>query len=221
MGSGEPQYQWLVDTLHAVKAENQARTLSQKAMPRAVLLAVHYPPFSGAANFAQRGDPNLGSTPRPNPRGGNLLPLGTILRRAFHQAQQYPDAVFSAHEHLYQRITYTHGDGRQIPYVIAGSGGHGPVEQLNHSCWKKPGPIRAAPFDVVVPPGLTIPAGDKVQVVAFNQEDFGFVRLTVKAQARKLIGEFFAVSYNAKTHKGTLPKRKDSFVLDLDGHVVK
>ena len=48
-----------------------------------------------------------------------------ILHRAFHVTQQYPDAVISAHAHLYQRITYTLGGGRQIPYIIAGSGGHG------------------------------------------------------------------------------------------------
>jgi hypothetical protein len=221
MGSGEPQYQWFVDTLDAIKAENQARSLAQKAAPKAVLLALHYPPFSGSANFAQRGNPNLGPTPRPNPRSGMLLPLGMILHRAFHQTQQYPDAVLSAHAHLYQRITYTLGSGRQIPYVIAGSGGHGPVEKLTRTCWEKPVPVPSTPFDVVLPPGLTIPAGDKVQVVSFNQEDFGFLRVTVNAQSRNLTGEFFATSYNSKDHKGTPPKRKDCFILDLDHHTLQ
>jgi hypothetical protein len=221
MGPGEPQYQWLEATLNAIKAESQVRLLHLKAAPRAVVLALHYPPFSGSANFAQRGDPNLGPTPRPNPRTGMLLPLGMILHRAFHRTQQYPDAVLCAHAHLYQRITYTLGGGRQIPYVIAGSGGHGPVEKLTRTCWEKPVPVPATPFDVVRPPGMTIPAGDKVQVVSYNEEDFGFLRVTVNAQARTLTGEFFASSYKPTVHKGTRPTCKDHFVLDLDGHALR
>jgi hypothetical protein len=35
----------------------------------------------------------------------------------------WPDAVLSGHAHLYQRFTRSL-NGRQIPYVVAGSGGH-------------------------------------------------------------------------------------------------
>jgi acid phosphatase type 7 len=66
-GPGSPQYDWLVNTLRDIKKE---------ADGRAVLLAVHYPPYSAAVNFLQRGDPNLGPTPRPRP----LQPLGMILQ---------------------------------------------------------------------------------------------------------------------------------------------
>jgi hypothetical protein len=50
----EPQYDLLVTTLHTIKAADNGKRL---------VLAVHYPPYSGAANFIQRGDPNLGPTP--------------------------------------------------------------------------------------------------------------------------------------------------------------
>lgn len=220
MGADEPQYQWLVNTLNTIKEENQART-EQKTVPKAFLLALHYPPFSGSADFGQRGDPNLGPTPRPNPRTGTLLPLGMILHRAFHVTQQYPDAVISAHAHLYQRLTYTFGGGCQIPYIIAGSGGHSPVERLNQTCWNKAVPVPATPFDAVLPPGLAIPSGDKVQVAYYNDEDFGFLRLTVNPGAATLVGEFFATNYDSKTQNATPAKRKDSFVLDLKKHILQ
>ena len=63
-------------------------------------------------------------------------PLATVLRQAFDESGQRPDAVFSAHAHLFQRLTYRHADGWEIPYVIAGSGGHGPVESLWERCDK-------------------------------------------------------------------------------------
>ncbi len=49
-GSARPQYEWLVRTLQQIRKEDDGRAL---------LLAVHYPPYSGAANFVERGDPNL------------------------------------------------------------------------------------------------------------------------------------------------------------------
>ena len=89
-----PQYDWLMTTLKSIRKDGDGRF---------VFVAVHYPPYSAASNFLQRGDPNLGPTPRPR----RLEPLGMILQRAYSQSKQYPDAVFSAHAHHYQRITYT------------------------------------------------------------------------------------------------------------------
>ena len=45
-----PQFNWLVDTLKAIRKDDDGR---------AVLLTIHYPPFSGASNFPERGNPNL------------------------------------------------------------------------------------------------------------------------------------------------------------------
>ena len=74
METKSPQYRWLIDTLQGIKAA---------ANGKAVFLALHYPPYSGAANFAERGNPNLGPTPRRAPPAGTLLPLGNILQQAF------------------------------------------------------------------------------------------------------------------------------------------
>ena len=183
MGTSNPQYQWLVQTLKDIKAA---------ANGKVVFLALHYPPYSGAANFVERGDPNLGPTPRRAPPAGVLLPLGNILQQAFHESGQYPDVVLSAHAHSYQRITYTYASGWQIPYLICGSGGHGPIEKISTTCSGAVVALRSVPFDAVVPLGLALPKGDSVKVASYNDEDFGFLRLTVDKNQKIVIGEFFA-----------------------------
>jgi hypothetical protein len=206
----QPQYQWLVRTLQDIrKAEDE----------RVVFLVVHYPPYSAAVNFRERGNPNLGPTPRPPHK--TLEPLGNLLQQAFRESRRWPDIVLSAHAHLYQRLTYTCADGRQIPYLIAGSGGHGPVERLTRPCGRNQsgGPADQPPA-VVFPPGLSLPADDRVDVAAFNDQDFGFLRITVDGTKRRLIGEFFRVSGSSNS-SGPLPGVVDSFTLDLRSHILR
>jgi hypothetical protein len=201
------QYDWLVATLKALRKNADGRVLC---------VAVHYPPYSAAANFLQRGDPNLGPTPRPH----RLQPLGMILQQAFQQSKQYPDVVFSAHAHHYQRITYTHADGRQVPYLIVGCGGHAPIENLGHDCAGNLGTPPVPLADVVLPPGLTLPAGDRARLAASNDQDFGFVRVTIDSKRKTLTGEFFA-AYSEVRDPAGLPALSDSFTLDLQTHRLK
>jgi hypothetical protein len=210
MGTDKPQYQWLVDTLKDIK---------EAANGRAVFLALHYPPYSGAANFAERGNPNFGPTPRRPAPDGELLPLGNILQQAFHESGQYPDVVLSAHAHFYQRITYNYASGRQIPYLVCGSGGHGPVEKISTTCSGASIAPRSAPFDAILPVGLAIPNGDSVKVTSYNDEDFGFLRLTVDKNQKIVIGEFFA-AFNESNPSASLPVLSDSFVLRLEKHTI-
>ncbi len=57
------------------------------------------------------------------------LSLGDRLDECFARAQRAPNAVFSAHAHNYQRSTRLH-QGREIPYVVAGSGGFPELHRL-------------------------------------------------------------------------------------------
>jgi acid phosphatase type 7 len=195
------QYRWLVAQLQDVRGRNAHNT------PRkAVLLAVHYPPYSGTTNFAQRGDPTLGPTNATEAR-----PLGEVLQWAFTESGLRPDAVFSAHAHLYQRLTYRYDDGWEVPYLVAGSGGHAPVESMWKGCDGTAGQAKEAPFEAVLPSQFILPPGDRVQVIAHNDQDFGFLRVTVAAN--RLTGEFFT--------KGASPLAlADSFSLDLGTHLV-
>jgi acid phosphatase type 7 len=203
-----PQYDWLVSVLKRIKKEKD---------DKAVLLALHYPPYSGARDFRERGDPNLGPTPRKSPPTPPLEPLGIILRKAFRESGQYPDLVLSAHAHLYQRITYTGSDGRQTPYLIVGNGGHGPVEKISTSCAGELLPRPQPPFKVVLPKGLALPKGDSAKVVAYVDDDFGFLRLTI--QEKTIVGEFFS-AYSESQPDRSIPTVADSFTLKRRKHLV-
>jgi acid phosphatase type 7 len=206
MSDDNPQYRWLVKTLAEIK---------QRTEPKALVLALHYPPYSGGANFRERGDPNLG----PTPRRGRLKPLAVLLRQAYRDTGQYPDVVLSAHAHFYQRITYQHADGRVIPYMIVGSGGHPPIENLFETCAKGQLERRPPPLDLVLPPDSDLPEGDTARVVAYNDTDFGFARITVDINENTLTGEFFAAFRSGATPKD-IPGLADAFVLDLKKHAL-
>jgi hypothetical protein len=53
---------------------------------------------------------------------GSNLELGKLLDECFARAGRAPDAVFTGHAHNYQRFA-RRLHGRQIPYLVAGSGG--------------------------------------------------------------------------------------------------
>lgn len=196
-----PQYRWLVAQLQRVHEKD-----AEESLRKAVLLAVHFPPYSGASNFAQRGDPTLGPTHAATP------PLAAMLQRAFAESGRRPDAVFSAHAHLYQRLTYRYADGWEVPFLVAGSGGHAPLEDLWKECDGSRGDPKSVPFNAVLPPGLTVPRGDSIQVMAHNDQTFGFLRMTITAN--RLHGEYFTA----------FPRSivlADSFSLDLETHRIR
>ena len=204
----EPQYAWLVETLQKIKVADEGKR---------IVLALHYPPYSGAANFNHRGDPNLGPTTRRNPGAGLLQPLAVTLQHAFQQAGLYPDLVISAHAHLYQRITYTYTGGYQIPYLISGSGGHWPVEKIAEACDKSPGKEPTPPFPVVLPRGVVLPEGDTARVDNFNDTQFGYLRITVNLENEVNVGEFFTIDVKPDP----CPRLFDSFCLDLGSHKLR
>lgn len=53
---------------------------------------------------------------------GSNLELAELLEECFARAGRVPDAVFTAHAHNYQRFS-RRLHGREIPFVVAGSGG--------------------------------------------------------------------------------------------------
>jgi Calcineurin-like phosphoesterase len=207
MSQKTPQYAWLVKTLKSIREAKNGRAL---------FLALHYPPFSAAANFKERGDPNLGPTDKPKP----LVPLAKILENAYIEADFHPDVVISAHAHHYQRITYTCADGRQIPHLIVGCGGHAPIESLATSCNGIQGIAPMTPSNVVFPNGYNLPPGAHAELAFYNHLDFGFVRITVDRRRKKLTGEFFAAFSEARD-PALLPQLQDSFCLDLGKHRLK
>ena len=100
------QKNWLIETLKTVKAQN-----GQKI--RALVLAVHHPPYASGLNESGFGHPG-------NP---DLL---ADLDDACKQAEIWPNVVLSAHSHNYQRYMRKVEIGnsqRVVPYFIVGVGG--------------------------------------------------------------------------------------------------
>jgi 3',5'-cyclic AMP phosphodiesterase CpdA len=92
------QYDWLVGEL-------QRLAPLRKALDRAVILACHHPPASADLTH------------------GGTTGLADDLDRAFTAAGFWPDAIVSGHAHIYQRFARSVA-GKQLPYIVAGSGGH-------------------------------------------------------------------------------------------------
>ena len=90
--------------LEFLKAELKRLAPARKAMERAVIIACHHPPAS------------------VDPKHGGGSGLADDIDTAAREAGFWPDAILSGHAHLYQRYTRK-VDGREIPYVVAGSGG--------------------------------------------------------------------------------------------------
>jgi hypothetical protein len=106
----------------------------------------------------------------------------------------WPHAVLSAHAHNYQRFTRAHGN-TQIPYIIAGNGGHG----IAHLTRK--GSIAIRTPNVVQQGGGN---QDKVTLETYDDQDYGYLRLVVDAQT-------LTIEYHPATD-GALAKTPDDSV---------
>jgi 3',5'-cyclic AMP phosphodiesterase CpdA len=96
--TGDGQFNWLVSELKRLAPR-------RAALERAVILACHHPPVSADLTH------------------GGSTGLGQDLDRAFAAGGLWPDAILAGHAHIYQRFS-RNVQNRQIPYIVAGSGGH-------------------------------------------------------------------------------------------------
>lgn len=144
---GDVQLRFLAAALKRAKAD-----LASGAFTGAVLVAVHHPPFT-------YGGPHAGS-PRM------LADLDHVSK----QAGFWPHAYLSGHAHNYQRFTRTVGNS-QIPYIVAGSGGHD-VTRLWH---REPGPLRT-------PSQVT----DTLTFENYDDHSYGYLRITVNSQLLRI-----------------------------------
>ncbi|HZK64003.1 MAG TPA: metallophosphoesterase [Puia sp.] len=100
---GQAQKNWLVKTLNSIKKDRAAGNR------KALILAVHHPPFS---------------------EGGHSSSTTMLadLEDACTKAGIWPDAVLAAHSHNYQRFTRhisVNGKDQPTPYFVVGTGGRG------------------------------------------------------------------------------------------------
>jgi Calcineurin-like phosphoesterase len=156
------QLDFLTSELARLKPERQAGQ-------RAILVAVHHPPLSADA------------------KTGGTKGLTDDIDSCCQKAGQWPDALLSGHAHLYQRFTRT-VNGRQVPYVVSGSGGYA-----------------ATPPQEGSPPAGTVVGDHKLEFGPLIQ--FGYLTLTTDAKT-------LTITFKTAP-KGGPVKAVDSVTLDL------
>jgi hypothetical protein len=115
--AGDSQWNFLIEQLKEIKADRDAGKRS------ALIVAMHHPPFSG-------GGGHSGST--------TML---ADLDAAFKEGGVGPDAVLSGHAHVYQRFTrmvQVGGKAMEVPYIVVGTGGHGPIQPVKPNFNRQP-----------------------------------------------------------------------------------
>jgi hypothetical protein len=156
---GDHQLDWL-------KTELKRLAPARKAMERAVIVVCHHPPVSVDAKH------------------GGTTGLADDIDGAAREAGFWPDAILSGHAHLYQRYTRK-VDGREIPYVVSGSGGFAvtpPIGGLAKT------PITVGEYTLVKPPLI----------------EFGYLTLTVDLSKKTpTLTVVFNDRTNTKTHDTT------------------
>jgi hypothetical protein len=180
---GTQQTAFLLAQLQAAAAQRK----QSGAAPFALIIAVHHPPFT------------ISSEHFPSPQ------MLAQIDAACQQAGIWPDLVLSGHAHLYERYTRVmKADGRQIPYLVAGNGGYFNLSK------PKTGKNGALPQ-----PGAVgnDGKGNKLTLVAYNDNVFGFLRITISAKSIQCQ----ALGVDETTRTSSV---MDQFTVDLTKHVV-
>lgn len=115
----------------------------------------------------------------------------------------WPHAVLSGHAHNYQRFTRIHG-ALQIPYIIAGNGGHA-IAKLS----------RKGQLALRAPYALEMPKGDpdSVTLESYDDQDYGYLRVVVTAEQLR-------IEYHPASDGEMAKTPDDTVVVDLATHKI-
>ncbi len=131
---------------------------------KALIVAIHHPPFSGDTEHS----------------GSSVAEQ--VLFGSFAATGVWPHLVLSGHVHNYQRFTVrqpVNGAPATVTCVVAGAGGYSKLGKLHKidGAWPEPG----------------LDLSDSLRLESYNQDDFGFLRLEVTAEA--ITGRYFAAPF--------------------------
>ena len=163
----ERQITFLTTALERVKSDS---------FTGAVIIATHHPPFTGGAEH-----------------GGSPLMLQDI-DSACTAAGIWPHAVLSGHVHNYQRFTRV-VNNYQIPYVVAGCGGHAPLVKMS-SNYRTPYPVDST---------LTLES--------YDDTDYGYLRIVVNSQT-------LTIEFHPQSDGGTTKTPDDTVTVTLASHTI-
>ena len=163
----QSQVEFLTAALERIKSENYAG---------AVIIATHHPAFTGGTNHG--GSPDM------------LADLDS----ACIAAGIWPHAVLAGHSHNYQRYTRT-VNGLSIPYIVAGCGGHSPLEKMSTT-------VRT-PYRI----------DSTLTLNSYDDTDYGYLRIIVNATS-------LVVEFHIASDGGTTKTPDDTVTVTLATHAV-
>lgn len=166
------QQKWFIEELITANKERK---------DKALIVTLHHPPYSMDAHH--------GASER----------MEQFLDAAFKESNVLPDIVFSAHVHNYQRFTKKINE-KEIPYIVAGSGGYWHLHNINTSKIKvtAPGPT---PFNNVI-------------INSYCEDRHGFLYVSVDMKSKIITGKYFTVPRMQESWKAQ-PVLFDTFKVDL------
>jgi len=129
--------------------------------------------------------------------------LHNVLDDAVSQSGRWPDAVFTAHVHNYQRFTRS-WNGRSVPFIVAGAGGYHNLHTMDPSVRSQTPPI-------------PMPGPDTVTLDKFCDDQWGYLRM--EASAGTLKGDYFTVQ-GLGNPANVQATHFDSFALNVKDHTV-
>ena len=152
------------------------KRIHSEAFSGAIIIAVHHPPFTGGSEH-----------------GGSPLMLADI-DAACTAAGAWPHAVFSGHSHNYQRYTRTI-DGKQIPFIVAGCGGHNPLSTMRTTM--------RTPYKI----------DDTLTLNSVDTTDYGYLRVVVDATTLR-------IEFHPQSDGGTTKTPDDQVTVNLAAHTI-
>jgi hypothetical protein len=151
------------------------RAKSQK-YSGALIIATHHPPFTGGSDH-----------------GGSPLMLADI-DSACKTAGVWPHAVLSGHAHNYQRYTRI-ANGYQIPFVVAGCGGHSPLSKMRST-------VRT-PYKI----------DSTLTLESYDDTDYGYLRIVVNATT-------MTIEFHPESDGGTTKTPNDVVTINLAARTI-
>jgi hypothetical protein len=142
--------------------------VSKAAADKALIVTVHHPPYS------------LDTT------HGGYPDIEIAVDRIIQATGRIPTAVLSGHVHSYQRFERDLGP-KKVPYIVAGAGGYANKFSLLHK-------IETTAGGKALPAGFQTTHPD-VKLMAHNDQEPGFLRITLDAKKKTLTGDYFQVPF--------------------------
>jgi hypothetical protein len=174
--SGEHGENTILDDRQTAFLTAALKRIKKEKFAGAIVIAVHHPPFTGGVEH-----------------GGSPAMLQDI-DDACTAAGVWPHAVLSGHVHSYQRFTRT-VNGLQIPYVVAGCGGHSPLMKMRRTY--------RTPYKV----------DDTLTLESYDDTDYGYLRVIVNETT-------MSIEFHPQKDGGTTKTPNDKVTIDLANYTV-